>query len=98
MSLSHFMSCNSKSGPGRVLLALIIVITAASSTWADTSMQGIVEGRMRRISVRLGQCDYSEAIRAHDGRLKVKCTGDLTKEGRGNRLANPRRFEVVVEE
>ena len=64
----------------------------------DVTVAGIVEGHMRRIVMRLGPNNYSDAVRAHDGRLKVKCTGELTKAGRGYCLESPRHFEVTAEE
>ena len=64
----------------------------------DVTVEGIVEGHMRRIGMRLEPNNYSEAVRAHDFRLKVKCTGELTKVGRGHRLESPRHFEVITEE
>lgn len=69
-----------------------------SATEGDVTVEGIVEGHMRRIGMRLGPNTYSDAVRAHDDRLKVKCTGDLTKMGRGYRLESPRHFEVAAEE
>ena len=69
-----------------------------SATEGDVTVEGIVEGHMRRIGMRLGPDNYSEAVHAHDGRLKVKCTGELTKEGRGHRLQSPRHFEAIADE
>jgi hypothetical protein len=69
-----------------------------SATEGDVTVDGIVEGHMRRIGMRLEPSSYSEAVRAHDDRIKVKCTGELIKEGRSHRLQSPRHFEVITDE
>ena len=56
---------------------------------------GIIDGRMRKIVVRLGPETYSEAVRAHDERRTVKCMGDLVKDGRGYRLESARHFHIL---
>jgi hypothetical protein len=61
----------------------------------DISIIGAVEGHTRRVVVSLGPQNYSEAVRAHEERRAVRCTGELVKEGRGYRLLNPRHFEVL---
>ncbi|MGF1641977.1 MAG: hypothetical protein ACFCUO_13605 [Rhodospirillales bacterium] len=68
------------------------------ATEGDVTIEGIVEGHMRRIGVRLGPNNYSDAVRAHDERLKVKCTGELVKAGQGHRLESPRHFEVFADD
>ncbi|MGL4960613.1 MAG: hypothetical protein ACRC67_05230 [Inquilinus sp.] len=67
-----------------------------TATEGDISIIGPVDGQIRRVSVRLGPDQYSEASRAHDDRRTVRCTGELIKEGRGYRLLNPRHFEVLL--
>jgi hypothetical protein len=62
------------------------------------TVEGIVDEHMRRIGMLLGSHDYSNAVQAHDHRLKVKCKGELTKMGRGYHLESPRHFEVIPEE
>jgi hypothetical protein len=69
-----------------------------SAPEGEVTIEGIVEGHMRRIAMRLGPDSYSDAVRAHDERLKVKCSGELIREGHGHRLQNPRHFAVTVEE
>ncbi len=61
----------------------------------EVTIYGNVEGQFRRMTLRLEGETYSKAVQAHDLRQTVKCTGDLVKEGRGYRLQNPRRFEVL---
>ena len=67
-----------------------------TATEGDVTIKGSVEGRLRQITLRLGPETYSKAIQAHDDRSTVQCTGELVKEGRGYRLKDPRRFEIVV--
>lgn len=64
----------------------------------DITIEGIINDHMQRIIIRLGEDTYSDAVRAHDNRLKVTCTGELVKEGRGHRLQNPRHFEVITDD
>lgn len=66
-----------------------------SAKEGDVTVEGVVEGSMRRVVMRLAPETYSTAVKAHDGRLRVRCTGDLVREGRGFRLQAPRHFETV---
>jgi hypothetical protein len=61
----------------------------------DVTITGNVEGRLRRVTLRLGQEAYIQAIQAHEDRRTVRCTGELVKEGRGYRLKDPRHFETL---
>jgi hypothetical protein len=56
---------------------------------------GNVEGQMHRVTLRLGEDTYHDAVQAHESRQMVKCTGDLIKEGRGYRLYDPRHFRIL---
>jgi hypothetical protein len=69
-----------------------------SAVNGDITVEGIVNDHIQRIIIRLGEDTYSNAVRAHNDRLKVKCTGDLVKEGRGYRLQSPRHFEVIADD
>jgi hypothetical protein len=60
------------------------------------TITGSVDGQMRRITLRLGPDTYSQAVRAHDERRSVRCTGELVKEGAGYRLKDPRHFETLA--
>ena len=62
----------------------------------EVTITGDVDGQIRRVALRLGEQTYSEAVRAHEDRLMVQCTGDLVKEGRGYRLHNPRHFTALT--
>lgn len=64
----------------------------------DVTITGIADGQMRSIAVSLGTDTYSQAVQAHDERRRVRCTGDLAKEGRGYRLQSPRHFHVLQRE
>ena len=70
----------------------------ADATEGDVTIAANVEEHLRRVVVRLAGDTYSQAVKAHDNRQTVKCTGDLVKEGRGYRLQNPRYFEVVLQD
>lgn len=70
----------------------------ADATEGDVTIVANVEEHLRRVAVRLSGDTYSQAVKAHDNRQTVKCTGDLVKEGRGYRLTNPRRFEVALQD
>lgn len=58
-------------------------------------LDAFIDGKMHRVTVQLGSADYSVALRAHDERGFVTCTGDLIKQGRGYRLENPHQFKVL---
>ncbi|TVR97728.1 MAG: hypothetical protein EA406_08365 [Rhodospirillales bacterium] len=64
----------------------------------EVTVQASVDGPMRPITMELVPDDYTKAVKAHDDRLKVRCTGELAQEGRGLRLQNPRQFEVTAYE
>lgn len=59
---------------------------------------GSIDGQLLRIGLTLKSDVYSSAVRAHDERQTVRCTGELVKEGRGFKLVNPRHFVVVASE
>jgi hypothetical protein len=65
------------------------------TTEGDVTIEASLEGKLRRIALRLGQEAYRQAIQAHDERRPVRCTGELVKEGRGYRLRDPRHFEIL---
>ncbi len=66
-----------------------------TATAGEVTVTGNIEGRMRRLSLTLDGPAYGQAVQAHDNRKTVRCVGDLVKEGRGYRLQNPRKFEVL---
>ncbi len=59
------------------------------------TLEGLVEGQLRRAVVELGEGIYSKAVQAHEQRQSVACAGDLIKERGGYRLQNPRHFLVM---
>ncbi len=64
----------------------------------EVTITGIVEGQIRKARLQLGEDDYAKAVRAHRDRQTVTCAGDLTKEGLGYWLRNPRRFTLALED
>lgn len=62
------------------------------------TIEGLVDGQLRRVLLTLRDASYSEAVQAHDQRQRVACAGDLVKERGGFRLQNPRHFRVLVGE
>lgn len=69
-----------------------------NATEGDVTVTASIEGRMRPITLRLGQDIYSQAVQAHNDRKTVQCIGELVKEGRGLRLRDPRHFRVLRED
>jgi hypothetical protein len=61
----------------------------------EITLEGLVDGELRRVVVQLAGDSYSQAIKAHDQRQRVACAGDLVKERSGFRLENPRHFRVL---
>lgn len=64
----------------------------------EVTLEGFVDGQLRRAIVELGEGIYAEAVQAHEQRQRVACAGDLVKERGGFRLQNPRHFRVLVGE
>ena len=64
----------------------------------DVTLEGLVDGGLRRVTVQLAGEKYSQAVQAHEQRLRVACAGDLVKERGGFRLQNPRHFRVLAAE
>lgn len=64
----------------------------------EITLEGLVDGELRRIAVQLAGEVYSKAIQAHEQRQRVACAGDLVKERGGFRLQNPRHFKILVGE
>lgn len=67
-------------------------------TRGEVTLEGLVDGQLRRATAELGEGVYSQAVQAHVQRQRVACTGDLVKERGGFRLLNPRDFRVLQEE
>ena len=61
----------------------------------EVTLEGLLDGQLRRAIVELGEGIYSQAVHAHEQRQRVACTGDLVKERGGFRLQNPRHFRVI---
>jgi hypothetical protein len=61
----------------------------------EITLEGLVEGALRRVSVELSEAVYSLAMQAHQSRQRVSCSGDLVKERGGFRLENPRHFRLL---
>ncbi len=59
------------------------------------TLQGVVEGRLRKISVELRTEDYQQAVEAHRAFEKVRYNGELVREGRTFVLRNPARVPYV---
>jgi len=59
------------------------------------TIEGLVDGHLRRVVLTLVGATYSEAVQAHRERQRVSCAGDLVKERGGFRLENPRHFRML---
>lgn len=66
-----------------------------TETRGEVTLEGFVDGQLRRAIVELGEGIYAEAVQAHEQRQRVACAGDLVKERGGFRLQNPRHFRVL---
>lgn len=65
----------------------------------EITLEGPIDGELRRVAVELTiKKVYELAVRAHEGRARVTCVGDLIKQGRGFRLQNPRYFGLLEAE
>lgn len=69
--------------------------SAAPTTGGEVTIAGIVDGGIRQVLVSLGGDDYQMAVQAHHQQLPVSVEGELTREGRSYRLAQPRLFAVM---
>ena len=49
----------------------------------EITLEGLVDGELRRIAVQLAGEAYSRAVQAHEQRQRVVCAGDLVKERGG---------------
>ena len=61
----------------------------------EITLEGLVDGDLRRAGVELPEAAYSLAVQAHESRQRVSCSGDLVKERGGFRLENPRHFRLL---
>lgn len=68
------------------------------ATEGNVTISASLEGRVRRIMLRLNADTYPQAIQAHKDRRIVQCSGDLVKEGRSYRLKDPRHFEIMPDD
>jgi hypothetical protein len=56
-----------------------------------------VEGRDRSVRLLLEPGAYQDAIRAHGARARVRCRGDLAREGRSWMIRHPEAFLVLAD-
>jgi hypothetical protein len=63
----------------------------------DIRIAAPVNGKMKKVSVKLDGEHYHEAIAAHREEKLVRCFGELVREGRIYRLKNARDFRVLNE-
>ena len=61
----------------------------------EITLEGLVDGDLRRAGVELPETAYSLAVQAHESRQRVSCSGDLVKDRGGFRLENPRHFRLL---
>lgn len=54
-----------------------------------------VEFALKKITIDLPKEIYSQAVSAHQRERIIRCTGELSKEGRSWRLNNPRAFRIL---
>jgi hypothetical protein len=59
------------------------------------TLETIIEGVERSVSIELGPSDYQIGISAHDNKQLVRCTGDLHVKPRVSVLLNPVNFAFV---
>jgi hypothetical protein len=59
------------------------------------TLEALVDGVERSVSIELGPSDYQIGISAHDSKRMVRCTGDLHVKPRGSLLLNPSNFGFV---
>jgi hypothetical protein len=69
--------------------------SAAPTAGGEVTIAGIVDGGIRQVQVLLGGDDYQIALQAHHQELAVSVEGELTRDGRSYRLAQPRLFAVM---
>ena len=62
------------------------------------TLQGVVEGQLRKIGVELRTEDYQHALEAHGNWAKVRYRGELAREGRSLVIRNPSFVPYVDEE
>ena len=68
------------------------------ATQGEVTITASVEGQYKLVKVMLGEDDYGKAVRAHELREVVSCTGDLVREGHSYWLRNPRHFTIVPDD
>jgi hypothetical protein len=65
-----------------------------SASEGSVTIVGLVDGRPRKVDLRLREPEYGIAARAHVDRAAVVCLGELQKRGNGLTLEHPRGFAV----
>lgn len=65
-------------------------------TEGDVTIAATVDGQLLKVLVRLPPGQYKVAADAHTADHKVSVMGELGKEGRQYRLADPRHLRVIV--
>jgi hypothetical protein len=69
--------------------------SAAPTAAGEVTIAGLVDGRIRQVSMSLAGDDYQRAVQAHHQELEVSVEGELVRDGRSYHLHNPSMFASV---
>ena len=67
----------------------------AQETDGTITLQALVDGSVRSVTVILNQTDYEQAIQAHQSKAVISVKGDLERDGQRWRLLNPIIQEII---
>jgi hypothetical protein len=64
------------------------------SNTGTATIHGLIDKGLRKVALTLSRADYARAVRAHENRRRVSCTGVLVREGQSFALHDPFNFTV----
>lgn len=62
------------------------------------TIRGLVDDRLRRVTVELDASNYQRAVRAHEEDQPVVCFGRLERRGKSTFLRDPRNLQIVADD
>jgi hypothetical protein len=81
-----------------VVGTVVLLESEDAAVGGAVQLRAVVDGRMLRVRVHLPSDAYAVAVEAHKTGSLVRCVGELTREGRGRVLRNPREFALCADE
>lgn len=91
---SRLLRESAPRGEFRLIGPVVALRRNPMSFSGKVTVEALVDGAPRRVTLGLGAANYEQAIEAHQRNLQVRCWGELVKDGNHYALHGVERFEI----